>query len=417
MLLVAGALGSGVMGDAMLYAVLPANIDSFGLQVGLVGIILSANRFVRLASNAWAAWVYDRLGTYLPLLIALVVGGSITVGYGVVHGFWPLLGLRLLWGICFSFLRLGGYLTVLEEGVGGTRGWLMGVLNTGFRGGQLVGTLVGALLADVLGHPIAFPVLAALTGLSVVAILLGRGPVEEGRPLPKVERPRRLPLGFVERGFGRSVWNLLVSHVPDTARTVRMRLLAVNFSSFAVAFGAGGLLMATLGYILKGMVGDEARLGPLVMGATSITGVLLAMRWSSDLGLSALVGRLSDEWGRRAILRLSLPVLSAGLLLVGVLHHPVGFLLVLPFVFVASTATIVVLDAMAADLAPRERAAQVMSRYATWRDLGSALGPLVGYGMAVVVGLPWVYGVATGLLVFGSIVHLYGMRARVASGG
>jgi len=191
----------------------------------------------------------------------------------------------------------------------------------------------------------------------------------------------------------------------------------VNSASFAVAFGAGGLLMSTLGYILKEMVGVEARLGPLVMGATSITGVLLALRWSSDLGLSALVGRLSDDWGRGALLRLSLPVLSAGLLLVGLVRSPVALLLTLPFVFVASTATVVVLDATAGDLAPRGRTAQVMSRYATWRDLGSALGPLVGYGMAVVVGLSWVYGIAAGLLVFGSIVHLYGSRARVPTRG
>ena len=45
-------LAISVMGDSMIYGVLPSNLDEFGLTAGLgAGLILSANRWIRLASN------------------------------------------------------------------------------------------------------------------------------------------------------------------------------------------------------------------------------------------------------------------------------------------------------------------------------------------------------------------------------
>jgi len=412
---VAVAVGASVIGDAMLYAVLPANIESFGLQVGLVGVILSANRFIRLASNTWAARVYDRIGVFWPFMLALSVGGAITAGYGLVHGFWALLLLRLLWGVCFSFLRLGGYLAVLR-GRPPERGWLMGLLNTGFRAGQVAGSLLGAVLADALGIPIAFPVLAIVTGLSVVGMLRTARTPEERMVTSEAANAPRLRLGFVGPNLRHTIWNVLISHVPEMAHSVRVRLLAVNLTGFAVAFGLGGLLTGTLGYILKELVGAELHFGSLVVGVTSVTGVLLALRYSSDLGLSALMGRLTDTWGRGKLLGLALPILLIGLLVTGFVRTPLPFLLVLPAIFVAMTGAVVALDASAGDIAVRARAAQVMSRYATWRDLGSALGPLLGFALVSLAGLPWMFVLATALLFASAIVYWAAMRNPVPAG-
>ena len=50
----------------MIYNVLPANVSAFGVAVGLVGVLLSANRFVRLASNPLAAYLLERFGASAP---------------------------------------------------------------------------------------------------------------------------------------------------------------------------------------------------------------------------------------------------------------------------------------------------------------------------------------------------------------
>ena len=44
-------LAISVMGDSMLYGVLPSHLDDFGLTAGLgAGLVLSANRWIRLIS-------------------------------------------------------------------------------------------------------------------------------------------------------------------------------------------------------------------------------------------------------------------------------------------------------------------------------------------------------------------------------
>ena len=124
--LMTAIVGAVIMGDSMLYNVLPSNISSFGVSAGLVGVILSANRFVRLASNPVAAWFFQRFGLDRPLLLVILVSVGTTVVYGAGHGFVVLLLARLLWGVCYSMLRLGGYLVVLEDGQESARGRLMG---------------------------------------------------------------------------------------------------------------------------------------------------------------------------------------------------------------------------------------------------------------------------------------------------
>jgi len=41
-------LSFALLGDALIYAVLPVYAASFGVSLGMVGILLAANRFVRV---------------------------------------------------------------------------------------------------------------------------------------------------------------------------------------------------------------------------------------------------------------------------------------------------------------------------------------------------------------------------------
>ena len=56
------ALAITLLGDAMLYAVLPAKAVSMGIPIALVGVILSVNRWVRIATNFGAAGAFARWG-------------------------------------------------------------------------------------------------------------------------------------------------------------------------------------------------------------------------------------------------------------------------------------------------------------------------------------------------------------------
>src|SRR5919108_1792575 len=108
------AVALSLLGDSMLYAVLPAQYEAFGLPVAAVGLLLSINRYIRLVSNGLAGRLTDRVGVRVPFLAAALVGALTTVVYGLAPGVAALVMARLLWGGSWSVLRLGGYLTALR---------------------------------------------------------------------------------------------------------------------------------------------------------------------------------------------------------------------------------------------------------------------------------------------------------------
>ena len=73
--------------------------------------------------------------------------------------------------------------------------------------------------------------------------------------------------------------------------------------------------------------------------------------------------------------------------------------------FVSSTALIVLLHARAGELAPGARRAAVLSIYATFLDLGSALGPIVGLSVGTLDALRWALAVGAVLLVLIAFVY------------
>ncbi|MFC7439758.1 MFS transporter [Laceyella putida] len=66
-------------------------------------------------------------------------------------GFWLLFIMRCIWGIAWTFLRLGAYFVILDVSSQDNRGYYMGVYNGLYRLGSLVGMLLGGFLADFYG--------------------------------------------------------------------------------------------------------------------------------------------------------------------------------------------------------------------------------------------------------------------------
>ena len=55
--------------------------------MALVGILLSANRIIRLVTNSWAGAVYSRRGREGPFLAAMVGATVTTLSYALLWGF------------------------------------------------------------------------------------------------------------------------------------------------------------------------------------------------------------------------------------------------------------------------------------------------------------------------------------------
>ena len=370
---VALAVATTLLGDSMLYAVMPSQPEAWALSLPAVGILLSANRLVRLVTNSVAAVCFQRFGQRGPFIAALLLSVVVTLCYGWSTAFGLLLAARMGWGLCWSTLRLGGFWTVLTEAGDHNRGLLMGAYSAIVRMGSVGGVLLGAALTDLFGHRSTLTLFAAVMAATAAAwILTSRRPALAGRPTARGSERADLRAVLADR-----------------------RLLVTCGAILVTGLVFSGLVTASLGFYLSAHFGQQIAILGVALGVTTATGVLLGSQW---LPLSPLFGYLSDRFGRILVISGGFATGAAGLVVLAVTDSIWLMLLAVLSAFVASTALTVTLHATAGDLAPPDRRNAVLSAYATFLDLGSALGPLIGLSFASLAALQGLYNGAAVLL-------------------
>lgn len=384
------AVAASILGDSLLYAVLPVVWQDLGIAVGAVGVLLSVNRFVRLASNPVAGWVVARTGIRVPFLAALFVAALTTAAYASGLGFVVLLLARALWGACWSFLRLGGFMAALDAAHDGRRGYYLGFFNGVTRLGSFVAVLTGGLLTDLLGFETTALLFAALSLLGALGVVRERPPAP--RRLPEPTRPAH------------------AEHPPAAPRRPprpdRVRFAVVSTAVFLHGLAISGLVTATLGLWLLRAYGKTTSVLGLAVGVATITGVLLSARFLGDFLWGPIVGHLADRWGPVRV-TLTAGAIEAGAL--AMLALPVALVWTAAttvVLFLASTALQVSLDTTAGGLAPPQRRARTLGWYTTWLDLGAAAGPLLGYAIGGGEHLAWLYLAAGAALALVGIVYV-----------
>lgn len=360
-----------LLGDSMLYIVLPVYWASFGLD-GLwqVGILLSMNRLVRLPLNPLVGWLYSWLPKRTGILISVVLACLTTAAFAFGTGFWLLLLARAAWGAAWSMLRIGGYLTVLEVS-SSDRGRMLGSYNGIIGIGSLVGMLAGGLFADLVGVRNIALVLSVITALGFPFAWT----FSSSTDTKAQSRAAKSSLRGMKAG-------LFHPHA-----------LLTLCSGFIIAFLFQGLLNASLSTLIDIELPSQElafSLFGLTFGAASIAGIVQALRWGWTPFLSPLVGKWSD--GSRGRLPLYFTVLSIAIAGMLMLSFPLSFgawMAVLIVVLLANTAINTLSDALAADSAAQGGYTVVyMTTYTTILDVGAALGPLAAFTLIENYGTP-----------------------------
>ncbi len=360
-------------GDSMLYIALPIYWHEVGLEaLWQVGVLLSVNRLIRLPFNPLIGWLYQRISLRAGLLLATTLGTLTTLGYGIAKGFIAWLLLRALWGIGWSFFRIGGLSAVVYCAAGQSRGQAMGLYNGLYRLGSLVGMLLGGLLVPVYGLPALALSFAAMA-------LLG---------LPLLLRHFQPPAALDER-------QLPAAPAADTPpRLARLNgKYRVIVSGFCTAMLIQGVLAATLSALIERFYGNRLDLFGLLLSATALSGILQALRWSWEPWLGRRFGAWSDGPRGRSRLyggTLLVAALSFGLMASGLPLLP--WLAVTLLVMLLATALTTLTDALASDVASAGNVVAFMTRYSIAQDLGAALGPLLAYLLiGLADGFAWLY--------------------------
>ncbi len=379
------ATALSLMGDSTLYAVLPTHPADAGIALGSIGLVLSVNRIVRLASNGPAGWLFDRLPDRRTVFIgALWLGVLSTTVYALSAGLYPLLAGRLLWGIAWSGIWVAGNAIVLQMAPADRRGRWVGVYQVWFFFGAALGSLLGGLLTDAVGYRQALWIGALVSALGALAANLALTNPRSA----SAETPAEPSAAAAST---RRSW------LPDFG-AISPALWAVAGAHGINRLVASGVVSGTLGLVVQQNFAG-LRIETLQIGVASVTGGLLAARTLVSLVGAPFAGVWSDAAGRRwGLLVISLVLGGVG---IGLLALPgASVMVVATFLGAAASGSIQALaTALAGDLAVGKRHGSGLGILYTAGDLGSAIGPLAAYALLPWTGLPAIFvGCAVAML-------------------
>ncbi|MGH8126117.1 MAG: MFS transporter, partial [Rhodanobacteraceae bacterium] len=262
----------GGIGGGVVFPILPTLGLRMGLSALMVGIILAANRIVRIGMNPLTGVLVDRFGGRGVIASGLFIEGVGTLGYIAALHFaapaaWFLAG-RLVWGAGSSLLFVGAVAAVLAASSGSNRGRLVARARSAISVGVPGGLVLGGLVTEFFSADAAF--LAALilsvgTGFAALAGI-----------------PRGRPVHADDATAGTSMSGLL--------SILRQRRLAgIWFYAALVSFSVQGLLLATLVLLV-----DRRGISIAGFGAEGSAGLLLAILMLAYAATSLFVGRRLD---------------------------------------------------------------------------------------------------------------------------
>lgn len=381
-----GIVGFGVavslLGDLTLYVVLPTHTEQAGIALANVGLMLSANRLIRIVINGPLGLLIERVPRRWIAVPALFLGGFSSFLY-TVPGFWPLLIGRLLWGTAWAGVWLSASTMALDVSSDTNRGRLVGRLQMWFFIGGGVSSFLGGALTDWLGYTTTFTICAVITLIGAIIWLLAlpETRTETSHTIPSVQHMPPAPPP--------SPWQNANTRPLLTA----IALLGVNWLIFM------GIAGATLPLLLEERIGETILIIGVLIPLATFTGAMAAINQLVSLVSSPLAGWLSDKSQQRWALvigALLLGIVSTSLTAVGT-----GVLIVLATMLGAATTSVLQTQVMTlvGDHTHRSQRGRILGILNTVGDIGSAGGPLLAYALLSTINLAGIFWLATVLLV------------------
>ena len=347
-----------------MYAVLPTHTVEAGITLTMVGILLGVNRAVRLVFNGVAGWCYDRMSQRGLFLGGLTLGAVSTACCAAAYQFWLLFVGRALWGVAWSLIWIGGGVILLNLADASERGRWTGWYQTWFFLGIGTGSFVGGMLTDLVGYHPTLWIISVTQAVSIVVVALFLPAIPQRKPVKGAHSSLKTLTTFFTYNFG-----------------VAILLQGIN------RFCIPGMLAATLGLLVK-----ERLISPqFVLGAATVTGLLIAGRTVLSMAVAPLAGHLSDRLKSRwSVLSFAFLIGIGAMLL---LTFQIAILIIVGFlcsaVITSSVQSLTI--TLTGDLVADEHRGKAISVLHTMGDLGSALGPPCAYTLLVYIGLSGVY--------------------------
>ena len=326
-------LSISLLGDALLYIVLPINAAAFGISIATVGFLLAVNRIIRTFTYNLVVNFGQAVGPKKLAVIAASTAVLSTFGYAFLEGVFLLSLSRIIWGLSYAGLLIVTlHFASLNIEKTGSR---IGLSRSVEQVGPLIAMLVGAWLVTSVGPRDIFLYMGLASVFGIVLAVFLVDIKDAGNFKNKPEKSFSIPL-------------------PKS----------IDILIFWTGFGIDGVFTVTIVLMWAESSGTQTA---IIVGAS-----ILAIRRLSEMILGPLSGQISDRFGNALPLTVMLVFCAAGFFFIGT-----GVLLLGCILLVFCRGALGTLfPATASKLYPEQRIFS-LTRNQTWRDIGAATGPFL----------------------------------------
>ncbi|GAB2547397.1 MFS transporter [Gracilibacillus alcaliphilus] len=360
-----------------------------------IGVLLSVNRLIRLPITPVVGLFYRKFSIRTGVLISVACACISTLSYGLVSGFVLLLLARVLWGIAWSFIKLGGMLTVVTFSNENNRGRLMGMYNGLWGLGGLAGMLAGGFLVDQLSIPIVTTTFALASFLifPLVFIMIPKSNSNKEEEPSNQSQP---------------------SHVQDKMTMRHPYIVLIILTGGTMGYITMGVFNSTISPLIEQSYQTEWTIFGAVIGAATLAGLIQAVRWAWDPFFAPVIGAAVDKSKyKQYVIFLPLILGSLAFLIIGRVESMFILLIVVLCFQLISTGFITIIDTLAAEASVQTNPVKMMTFHTVVVDCGAAIGPLVAFFIMDWSGLSAVYYLSAFVMLFVSLlwfIYHYYMR-------
>jgi MFS family permease len=371
-------------GGGVVFPILPNLGSLLNISPFVVGVILSANRFSRLVTNAPAGSLVDRIGTRKPFVAGMFIQSVGTAG-NLVALVAPLpeawfLASRIGWGVGSALIFATAYTIAADLSESDSRGANMGLIRAGVLFGFPTGVVLGGVVSELAGTMAAFGLATAFafgaTLISYVTIPETHVDSIEGASAPPWDIHTALPT------------------------------ITVGVTNFVVLFVYIGALFSTLVVFLPNI--DVFVFG---LGAQGSSGIFMAVTVLSAGLFMYTSGYVSDRRQSRVPILLGFLLMNAiGFLLLAVADSVLSLTIACFAIGAGQGGTSGPLMALLADLTPTEQMGRAVGTNNVFGDVGGGLGPVVTLPLVDIVGFVPVYTICAVLPLMAAVLLIGGIH-------
>jgi MFS family permease len=291
----------------LLTALLPLIKEGLGLTYLQSGLLLSAYTITSGFSQVPGGWLGDRLRRTIVIAVGLGGVGLATVAVGLSPSYYPMLFILIIMGILAGGYHPSAVTTLSGYFEESRRGRVIALHMVGGSIGFSMGPLLGGVIAESLGWRFAFIILSFPAILAVPLILKKFALIEKAAGIMSLQQTSENEPSQIQSGAGRvNVIQALRPIASILFLCVSMQLIAGVAMSFAPLY-----------------LVDKHSVTPAF--AAVLVGIL---RFGGIAG-SLFGGWLSDWWGRKPAIFLSLVATGPTLYLLTVLPYSAGLVVIL----------------------------------------------------------------------------------------